>query len=61
MKYKFNHEFKKMELESALGRARSARAVAHPNTHTLVVANVHPILGVESKDHMSATDLVCHI
>jgi hypothetical protein len=49
-----------MELEAALGRARSARAIAHPNTHTLV-ANVHPILGVEFIDHMSATDLVCHI
>lgn len=60
MKYEFNHEFKKMELEAALGRARSARAIAHPNTHTLV-ANVHPILGVEFIDHMSATDLVCHI
>ena len=55
-----DHQFKKMPLEASLCITGTARALAHPSCDA-AIANVHPLLWVEFKNHMFATDLVSHI
>ena len=55
-----DHQFKKMPLETSLCITGTAREIAHSSCDT-AIANVHPLLWVEFKNHMFATDLVSHI